>query len=63
MKPDSLDKCLMVGDRKYDAEGAKICGVDALGVSYGHGTRDELEAAGFVAVVDTSAAVADVLLK
>ena len=38
-------------------------GVDALGVSYGHGTRDELDAAGFVAVVDTTAAVADVLLK
>jgi phosphoglycolate phosphatase len=53
----------MVGDRKYDAEGAQICGIDALGVSYGHGTTDELEAAGFVAVVDTSAAVADVLLK
>ena len=63
VKPESLDKCLMVGDRKYDAEGAAICGVDALGVSYGHGTADELASAGFVTVVDSPAAVADILLK
>ena len=63
VKPDSLDRCLMVGDRKYDAEGAAICGIDALGVSYGHGTADELSAAGFVSVVNTPGAVADILLK
>ena len=56
-------ECLMVGDRKYDAEGAAICGIDALGVSYGHGTPDELSAAGFVSVVNTPGAVADILLK
>ena len=63
VQPTSLEKCLMVGDRKYDAEGAEICGIDALGVSYGHGTRDELEAAGFITVADTPATVADILLK
>jgi phosphoglycolate phosphatase len=38
---------ILVGDRKYDAEGAKICGIDSLGVLWGHGSRGELEAAGF----------------
>jgi phosphoglycolate phosphatase len=28
---------ILVGDRKYDAEGAKICGIDSLGVLWGHG--------------------------
>ena len=42
-----LSRCIMVGDRKYDAEGAAMCGIDSLGVLYGHGSRDELEAAGF----------------
>ena len=45
--PDSLAKCILVGDRKYDAEGAKICGIDSLGVLYGHGTEEEIYASGF----------------
>lgn len=45
--PESLAKCILVGDRKYDAEGAKICGIDSLGVLYGHGTEDEIYASGF----------------
>ena len=28
----SKEKCILVGDRKYDAEGAKICGIDSKGV-------------------------------
>ena len=37
---------LMVGDRKYDMLGAKANGVKGLGVLWGYGTRDELEASG-----------------
>ncbi len=36
------ERCVLVGDRKYDAEGAKICGIDAVGVLWGHGSREEL---------------------
>jgi len=36
---NALAKCILVGDRKYDAEGAKICGIDSMGVLYGHGTE------------------------
>ncbi len=37
---------LMVGDRKFDIEGAKNNGTASAGVLYGYGSREELEAAG-----------------
>lgn len=37
---------VMVGDRKYDIIGAKKMGLDSIGVLYGYGSREELEAAG-----------------
>lgn len=36
---------LMVGDRKYDILAAHKLGIEALGVSYGYGTLEELQAA------------------
>lgn len=39
-------KVLMIGDRKYDMEGARSAGIDALGVLYGFGSRAELNLAG-----------------
>ncbi|MBE6687984.1 MAG: HAD family hydrolase [Ruminococcaceae bacterium] len=38
------DECVMVGDRKYDIIGAKDNGITSLGVLYGYGSREELEA-------------------
>lgn len=37
---------VMIGDRKYDVIGAKEVGVDAVGVLYGYGNRQELLEAG-----------------
>jgi phosphoglycolate phosphatase len=37
---------LMVGDRRYDISGAHANRMRAVGVLWGYGTRDELEAAG-----------------
>lgn len=37
---------IMVGDRKYDILGAHANGMQAVGVLFGYGTKDELEAAG-----------------
>ncbi len=34
---------IMVGDTRFDIIGAKEAGCDSLGVSYGYGTREELE--------------------
>ena len=59
--PDALAKCILVGDRKYDAEGAKICGIDSMGVLYGHGTKEEMESSGFTYLAPTVAAVLEML--
>ena len=39
-------RCAMVGDREHDARAARALGLRAVGVLWGHGDRDELEAAG-----------------
>jgi phosphoglycolate phosphatase len=36
----------MIGDRSYDVAGAKANGMDAVGVTYGYGSREELITAG-----------------
>ena len=38
------DRVLMVGDRKFDIEGARHAGFDSAAVLYGYGSREELEA-------------------
>ena len=40
------EEVVMIGDRKYDIEGAKQNGITAGGVLYGFGNRQELEQAG-----------------
>ena len=42
----SADRCLMVGDRRQDVEGARTNGVSTVGVLWGYGDRDELTSAG-----------------
>jgi phosphoglycolate phosphatase len=51
----------LVGDRHHDVEGARQHGLPCLGVSWGFGTRAELEAAGAAAVVDEPAELAAAL--
>lgn len=47
-------RVLMVGDRRYDVEGARACGMDCAGVEFfGYAPPGELESAGAVAVVRT----------
>ena len=48
-----LSDVLMVGDRKYDIEGARICGLSCMGVLYGFGSREELEEAGAEYIAET----------
>lgn len=43
---------VMVGDRRFDIEGARANGMRAVGVTWGFGSRRELEAAGADAIVD-----------
>jgi len=54
---------LMVGDREHDIRGAKVCGLDAMGVLYGYGSRAELEAAGADYLAETVPEVAALILR
>lgn len=47
------DKCIMIGDRLHDIEGAKINGLDSMGVLYGYGSREELESHGANYIAET----------
>ena len=57
----ALDSCgindysdvVMVGDREFDVKGAAYFGIDCIGVLYGFGDREELEAANAKYIVDT----------
>ena len=53
MGVDDPSEVVLIGDTKYDAVGAVKAGIDCVGVTYGFGTREELFAAGAVAVFDT----------
>lgn len=62
--PDiSSETSVMVGDRKYDVEGAHACGIPAVGVLYGYGDRAELERAEVDFTVETVTDLAAFLLK
>ena len=52
------DRCILVGDRRFDAEGAAALGIDSLGVLWGHGSEEEVRGAGFTYIAEN---VADVL--
>ena len=43
----------MVGDRKFDIEGARAFGLTGIGVSFGYAQDKELEQAGADYIVDT----------
>lgn len=59
----SDDKCVMIGDRKYDIYGAKFFGLHNIGVSYGFAPEGELEEAGADVIVDTVDELTRVLLE
>lgn len=56
-----LDEVVMVGDREHDIIGAKKCGLEAIGVLFGFGSREELETNGAVAIAETVAQLGDLL--
>ncbi len=44
------DNMVMVGDTKFDILGAKAHGIPAIGVSWGYGSAEDMEAAGAAAI-------------
>jgi phosphoglycolate phosphatase len=54
---------LMVGDRRHDIEGAHSVKMRSLGVLWGYGSRDELEAAGANRLVERPSDLASIVLS
>lgn len=60
--PESYRRAAMVGDRRFDMEGAVGAGVDGVGAAYGYGTREELSESGAVSLADSVEELTDLLL-
>lgn len=57
------ERATMVGDRRHDIVGARENGVRAVGVTWGYGSRRELEAAGAEGICDEVGALSGRLLR
>ena len=56
------DEVVIVGDRSYDIDGAGQAGIASIGVTYGYGSRAELEKAWPDCIVDTPQEIVNVLI-
>ena len=56
---EDLSTAVLVGDTKFDVQGAKSLGIDCIGVTYGFGTAAELK--GCVAVANSVAELEKIL--
>lgn len=54
---------LMVGDRDYDVAGAHQNGIECLGITYGYGSREELEGAGAEYIAVSAENAAELIIK
>ena len=59
---DELSRCVLVGDTRFDVEGAGIVGIDSIGVLYGFGTEEQLKMEGATYIARIVADIADILL-
>ncbi len=55
------DKTVMIGDTHFDAEGARLCGVDFIGVEYGYGSIEAMKKKGAKVFAKTPADIFDLL--
>lgn len=54
---------LMVGDRDYDVAGAHQNGIECMGVTYGYGSREELEGVGAEYIAVSAENAAELIIK
>ena len=59
--PENPGEVWMVGDRRFDMEGAVLAGVHGLGVTYGYGSEEELLTAGAEKIARTPREIVDIL--
>ncbi|MBQ9071483.1 MAG: HAD hydrolase-like protein [Clostridia bacterium] len=60
--PEEKQGVVLVGDTRFDIEGAVICGVDSIGVTYGYGNEDELLREGATYIAKDVKEIGEILL-
>lgn len=60
---DKKKRTIMVGDRRFDVEGAKAMGVASVGVEYGYAAKGELKKAGADYLAKNVKNLAEILLQ
>ena len=56
------EETVLIGDTRFDMEGAALAGIDGIGVLYGFGSREELENGGAKALAETAEELHKLLL-
>ena len=56
-------RAVLVGDRRHDVEGARQASIDAVGVTFGYGSEEELLSAGAPAIAHSVAELEQILLS
>lgn len=59
----SADEAVLVGDRMYDVDGARKCGMDCIGVRFGYAEPNELEEHGAIYVAEDTQDLFEYLTK
>ncbi len=59
LHPFKSSPSLMIGDRDFDVNAARVNGMNSIGVSYGYGSREELTSAGADSICDSPPEVAE----
>lgn len=62
-KPIRKEQVYMIGDRRFDVEGAKALGIESVGVTYGFGSMEELKEAKADYIVRSVAELEKFLLR
>ncbi len=62
LKMQPTEKAIMVGDRCFDIESARILGVYSLAVTYGYGTDEEIRESKPDFAVNTPLEIADIII-
>ena len=59
--PDRKKSAVMIGDSKHDMVGGREADIDTIGVTWGYGSRSELEEAKAMRIVDSFSELCDVI--
>ena len=62
LDPEREKAAIMIGDRKHDVNGAREAGIESIGITWGYGSRDELESAGATRIADSAAEVYRIII-